>query len=126
MIVVLILLVASGAAAWSYWPRGDGGNKGPATAEVTRRDLVSSVLATGAVKPQVGAEVRVGARISGKVEHLYANIGDMVKKGKSQAEAEQGIDTLCALIGWADRATLKLGQGGDSTAAELRLSFRKP
>jgi hypothetical protein len=52
--------------------------------------------------------------------------GDMVKKGKSQAEAEQGIDTLCALIGWADRATLKLGQGGDRTAAELRLSFRKP
>jgi macrolide-specific efflux system membrane fusion protein len=89
VIVVLILLVASGAAAWSYWPRGDGGNKGPATARVTRRDLVSSVLATGAVKPQVGAEVRVGARISGKVEHLYANIGDMVKKGQVIAELEK-------------------------------------
>jgi len=51
---------------------------------------------------------------------------DMVNKGKSQTEAEQGIDTLCALIGWADRATLKLGRGGDHQAAELRLSFRKP
>ena len=89
VIVVLILLAASGAGAWSYWPRGDGGNKGPATARVTRRDLVSSVLATGAVKPQVGAEVRVGARISGKVEHLYANIGDMVKKGQVIAELEK-------------------------------------
>jgi multidrug efflux pump subunit AcrA (membrane-fusion protein) len=59
------------------------------TAKVVRRDLASSVLATGAVKPQVGAEVRVGARISGKVEHLYANIGDVVKKGQVLAELEK-------------------------------------
>jgi len=51
--------------------------------------------------------------------------GDMVKKGKSQAEAEQGIDMLCAFIGWADRATLKLGQVGGQQAGELKLSFRK-
>jgi multidrug efflux pump subunit AcrA (membrane-fusion protein) len=51
--------------------------------------LTSSVLATGAVKPQVGAEVRVGARISGKVEKLYANIGDVVKKGQVIAELEK-------------------------------------
>jgi multidrug efflux pump subunit AcrA (membrane-fusion protein) len=47
------------------------------------------VLATGAVKPQVGAEVRVGARISGKVERLYANIGGIVKKGQILAELEK-------------------------------------
>ena len=72
-----------------YWPRGNAGNNGTATAKVVRRDLASSVLATGAVKPQVGAEVRVGARISGKVEHLYANIGDVVKKGQVLAELEK-------------------------------------
>jgi len=47
------------------------------------------VLATGAVKPQVGAEVKVGARISGKVVHLHANIGDPVKKGQVIAELEK-------------------------------------
>ena len=61
----------------------------PPTARATRRDFVSSVLATGAVKPQVGAEVRVGARISGKVERLHANIGDVVKKGEVIAELEK-------------------------------------
>jgi macrolide-specific efflux system membrane fusion protein len=48
------------------------------TTTVERRNFSSSVLATGAVKPQVGAEVRVGARISGKVDKLRANIGDQV------------------------------------------------
>jgi macrolide-specific efflux system membrane fusion protein len=47
------------------------------------------VLATGAVRPQVGAEVQVGARISGKVERLHANIGDEVKRGQVIAELEK-------------------------------------
>jgi multidrug resistance efflux pump len=47
------------------------------------------VLATGAVQAQVGAEVRVGARISGKVERLHANIGDRVTKGQVVAELEK-------------------------------------
>jgi multidrug efflux pump subunit AcrA (membrane-fusion protein) len=59
------------------------------TATVQRRDFSSTVLATGAVKPQVGAEVRVGARISGKVASLRANIGDPVTKGDVIAELEQ-------------------------------------
>jgi multidrug efflux pump subunit AcrA (membrane-fusion protein) len=57
--------------------------------KVSRHNLSSFVLATGAIKPQVGAEVRVGARISGKVERLYTNIGDMVKKGQVIAELEK-------------------------------------
>jgi RND family efflux transporter MFP subunit len=56
---------------------------------VTRRDFSSSVLATGAVRAQVGAEVRVGARISGKVERLLANIGDDVTKGQVVAKLEK-------------------------------------
>lgn len=90
-IIILALLVCAAAAAW--WAIGNNGNAGqrsaPETARVTRRDFSSTVLATGAVKPQVGAEVRVGARISGKVEHLYANIGDHVKKGQVIAELEK-------------------------------------
>lgn len=58
-------------------------------ARVVRRDFASTVLATGAVKPQVGAEVRVGARISGKVERLHTNVGDVVKKDAVIAEVEK-------------------------------------
>ena len=89
ILVVVFLLAVAGAASWWYWPRGNAGNNDPATAKVVRRDLASTVLATGAVKPQVGAEVRVGARISGKVERLHANIGDQVKREQVLAELEK-------------------------------------
>ena len=47
-----------------------------------------AVTAIGAVKPQIGAEVRVGARISGKLMRLPANIGDRVERGQVIAELE--------------------------------------
>ena len=87
--VVLFCAALAGGLWWWVGHRVKPSNPGEATAKVSRRDLTSSVLATGAVKPQVGAEVRVGARISGKVERLYANIGDVVKKGQTIAELEK-------------------------------------
>jgi len=74
---------------WQNSKRPGGAERDVTTAEVVRRDFSSSVLATGAVQPQVGAEVRVGARISGKVERLRANIGDSVTKGQVIAELEK-------------------------------------
>ena len=59
-------------------------------AQVARRNFrAKSVLATGVVSAQVGAEVRVGARVSGKVERLYTNIGDQMKKGDIIAQLEK-------------------------------------
>jgi len=59
------------------------------TETVKRRDIASSVQATGVIRAKIGAEVKVGARISGKVERLFANIGDVVKKGQVIARLEQ-------------------------------------
>jgi len=89
IIWALLICAAAAAAWWIFGHREESSTSTPATAKVIRRDFSSTVLATGAVKPQVGAEVRVGARISGKVEHLYANIGDYVKKGHVVAELEK-------------------------------------
>jgi len=61
----------------------------PATARAVRRELTATVRATGAVKPQVGAEVRVGSRISGRVTRLHANIRDEVRKDQVLAELEK-------------------------------------
>ncbi|HHS14153.1 MAG TPA: efflux RND transporter periplasmic adaptor subunit [bacterium] len=58
------------------------------TVRVTRRDIYSSVLATGIIKPMVGAEVRVGSRVSGVVKRLHADIGDEVQKGRIIAELD--------------------------------------
>ena len=90
--LLLILLAGAGAGAVAWWrhtQHGTPNNPGQGSAAVVRRDFASTVLATGAVKAQVGAEVRVGARISGKVERLHANIGDVVKKGQTIAELEK-------------------------------------
>ncbi|MCX6071210.1 MAG: efflux RND transporter periplasmic adaptor subunit [Chloroflexi bacterium] len=89
LLVVLAVAVATLGLWWLHGRDSDPSKPGDTTAKVARRDFASTVLATGAVKPQVGAEVRVGARISGKVERLHANIGDVVKKGQVLAELEK-------------------------------------
>ena len=89
----LLLFVAaiSGIAAWWYRASAGLGNLPPEQNAVpaVRRDFTSTVLATGSVQAQVGAEVRVGARVSGKVNRLYANIGDVVRRGDLIAELEK-------------------------------------
>jgi HlyD family secretion protein/macrolide-specific efflux system membrane fusion protein len=56
--------------------------------KVKRGTIFLEVSATGAIKPQVGAEVKVGARISGKVEKLFVTQGDRVKVGQLIAVIE--------------------------------------
>src|SRR5262249_38818252 len=56
---------------------------------VARRDVGSLVKATGVIKPMIGAQVRVGSRISGVVRRLYVKIGDTVDKGQLLAELEE-------------------------------------
>ena len=56
--------------------------------KVKRRTVRKVVLATGAVKPKVGAMVKVGSRISGKLEKLLVQAGDQVKEGQLIAVVE--------------------------------------
>lgn len=58
------------------------------TVEVTRQNIGSSVFALGIIEPKVGAEVRVGSRISGVVDRLHANVGDPVSAGDVIAELD--------------------------------------
>jgi RND family efflux transporter MFP subunit len=97
ILMILLMLAAAGAGWWKF-ASGKKAIKpaGPVTAQVIRRDFSSTVLATGAVKSQVGSEVKVGARISGKVTRLFANIGDFVKQGQIIAELEK--DDLMAKV----------------------------
>ena len=72
-------------------------NAGAESVTVTRRQFSSSVTAIGAVKAQVGAEVKVGSRISGRVDRLHANIKDQVRKGQVIAELEKAdLEALVA------------------------------
>jgi macrolide-specific efflux system membrane fusion protein len=66
------------------------------TSKVLKRDLGSTVQATGIVKPMVGADVKVGARTPGKVVELPINVGDKVDRGQIIARIEQ--DDLVAKV----------------------------
>jgi len=92
IIFALLLIIAlSGVAfAGSFLFRAKTeGKSAYETVTVKKKDIGSSILATGTVQPVIGAEVKVGARISGKVDHLYANIGDKVEKDQVIAEIEK-------------------------------------
>ena len=49
--------------------------------KVIRKDIHQKVLATGTVTLKTGAEVKIGARISGQLEELRVKISDFVKSG---------------------------------------------
>lgn len=62
--------------------------RGGDVVRVARRDIGRVVKATGVVKPMIGAEVRVGSRVSGVVKRLFVRIGDRVEKGQLLAELD--------------------------------------
>ena len=72
--------------------RSVGGAEPPAasreTVRVARRDVGRVIRATGVIKPAIGAEVRVGSRVSGVVTRLHVRVGDVVRAGDLLAELD--------------------------------------
>ncbi len=44
-------------------------------------DIKDVIKVTGVIRPEVGAEIKVGSRISGTLKKLYVKVGDYVRKG---------------------------------------------
>lgn len=89
----------------------DAADSRPAIVRVTRRDIGSQVKATGVIKPRVGAQVRVGSRISGVVKRLYVQTGDTVARGRLLAELD-------------DRDLVALRDQAAATLEQLEASLR--
>jgi multidrug resistance efflux pump len=90
--LVPALLALSLVLAGTGCRRGQDASPGDAvaeTAKVVRRQFAPAVSAVGGVKPQIGAEVKVGSRISGRLMRLHANLKDQVRKGQVIAELEK-------------------------------------
>ncbi|HUF28716.1 MAG TPA: efflux RND transporter periplasmic adaptor subunit [Gemmatimonadaceae bacterium] len=87
---VVVVLGCGGGAS-------EAGAGGAESAAAERRVFATTVAAIGTIKPQIGAEVRVGSRISGRVRRLGANIGDVVRRGQVIAELEtEELDAIVA------------------------------
>ncbi len=92
LILVILVVFIAGLASYFLLSRNklsEAKNvEGLKKVRVTRRDLRKTVVSSGTVKPQVGAKVKVGSRVSGKVEKLFVQVGDIVKKGQVVAIIE--------------------------------------
>ncbi|MCP4660058.1 MAG: efflux RND transporter periplasmic adaptor subunit [bacterium] len=84
-----VLLVLTAPAAVFFWQR----EAVPAevafeTAHVGRDTLSRTVVATGVIRPVVGAEIDVGSRVSGTVIDLPVKVGDAVAAGELLAQLD--------------------------------------
>lgn len=105
--VLAALIVLAALFVWLRAGDRQGDSAPDLEIAVALRTFASTVVAIGAVQPQIGAEVRVGSRISGRVWRLLANIGDVVEQGQVIAELE--TDEVNALVAQR-RAELKLAE----------------
>jgi HlyD family secretion protein len=120
-LILSVLLIGLSVLSVMVWRSlGDRGQTPPpATAVAALRDLRATVTATGTIRTQVGAEVRVGARISGRVEHLAVQVGGRVAAGQVIAVLQH--DDLQAAVDKA-RADLAAAESrAAQTAVDLRL-----
>lgn len=128
---LLVLVVLAAAGGWAWRTAGGSGRFGaPAAAEaplptlrVGRADLVESTVAVASVQAQVGAEVRVGSRLSGVVAELSVGVGDRVEAGAPLARLEDDelrvrVDVLSAQLRGAE-AELEFAQGDLERALRL-------
>lgn len=117
------LLLAAAAVAVAVLARGGAGSRAAADAargdvvRVARRDLGAEVEATGVVKPRVGAEVRVGSRVSGVLTRLHVRVGDTVERGQLLAEID--ARELVARRREAEAALALAGANLDWAASDL-------
>lgn len=91
-IAIGLMALVTGSGAW-FFTRGStvedsGANASLQIVQAARRDIGATVLATGVVRPRVGAEVQVGSRVSGVLERLYVTVGDRVRQGQLLAQLD--------------------------------------
>jgi RND family efflux transporter MFP subunit len=137
-------LIVGAVAGWTAARRGEAAaiadpDTGLHTAPVSPRELAATVLASGVVRPQVGAQVAVGSRISGVLRKLHVTVGARVEAGQLLAEldrneataalerAEAALENASAEHAFATREyerSLKLSESLVIPASELSAAQR--
>jgi RND family efflux transporter MFP subunit len=89
LLAVLLAIVAAllGFGVFSRGGRSEA-NGTLTTVRARKETLIESTIAIGVVRSQVGAEVKVGSRVSGVVAKLRVSVGDKVTKGDVLAQLD--------------------------------------
>lgn len=85
LFVLIALIVVIGAVVW-FSKNGSNDKKETPTTTVTRGDIEETVTAQGKLEPK--EYVDVGAQVSGQLQKVHIEIGDMVKKGQLLGEID--------------------------------------
>ncbi len=89
LLILLILALCAGAAYWyAQKSRAAARTRILATTRVERGSVRRVLEATGVIKAQVGASVKIGAQATGAISRVFVRVGDPVKKGQVVAEID--------------------------------------
>lgn len=81
---LLVLFVALAGGGWWWYATKHAPPDEPRILEtqVVERGTVREVIeATGIVKPQVGAQIQIGAQATGRIQEMLVRVGDQVREG---------------------------------------------
>jgi HlyD family secretion protein/macrolide-specific efflux system membrane fusion protein len=109
--IIIALCLLAALAAWKYFGGQDKAPKVLAEAEVRTGQVRKVLEATGIIKAQVGAIVKIGARATGTIEDMRVKVGDTVTAGQVIALVDSREDRSRQ-----NEATARLAR----TEAELR------
>ncbi|WP_448590265.1 efflux RND transporter periplasmic adaptor subunit [Thermodesulfobium sp.] len=87
-IVLIIIIIGSFFGYNAYMNNLKKSQQAIKTVPVTKRTITEMVNSTGTVNPQVGAQINVGARVTGQVVKLNVQVGSIVTKGEVLAEID--------------------------------------
>ncbi len=115
---LLLILIA-----WRVFFSG-GDEAALLTAEVTRGDIEQTVVATGTLEPK--EMVSVGAQVSGRLEKLNVEVGQVVKQGELIAQIDAQTQTNTLKTAQAELAnTMAQRVAQQATLAKVEQSFRR-
>ncbi|GLI34366.1 efflux RND transporter periplasmic adaptor subunit [Desulforhabdus amnigena] len=128
--LIFILIIACSAVGFflykKFFPKSEV--KVLESAKVERGNIRGVLVETGIIKSQVGALVKIGARITGTVVQMNVKIGDRVKKGDLIAliddrEILQSIQRQRAALASAQNTLLQVERTYPERIKEARASF---
>ena len=86
----LVILAVIGGLTFAFWPKPKGAGRSAAAAafeaKAEKRDIRETVEAAGFVRAVIYSNIR--AEVSGKLQKLFVETGDMVKKDQVLAELD--------------------------------------
>ncbi|HEY3398519.1 MAG TPA: efflux RND transporter periplasmic adaptor subunit [Armatimonadota bacterium] len=87
VVIVVVLALVAGGLIWrakSAKPE----LAGVRTAQITRGTLTKTIVSTGLIAAQTGADVKIGSQITGRIKRLYADLDTQVTAGQVIAELD--------------------------------------